>query len=167
MAEITKKAIDKNKKTTLKNALPNSIDAVCAFVEKSKPKHSASGKEQKRNENVAEAIKKLASIAFECDKNAKIFIESDELPLVCRRETSGANSSAVSLSNDALFESGIVVHIECGKLSIVQADVFADAINVADHIIIVPLTNGNVKISFGFAVDWNIGQNKAHFGGAL
>lgn len=120
--------MDEKEKQMLKD-----IDAVCDFIKAHKPEQSVFVKNKKRYEEVMNAIEELANIAFASDETAKVFIGNDEL-----------------VGND------IVMDIECSLLSTVEIDRFLSAIKTAYSIDIVPLTNGNIRITIGFAGAWKI-----------
>lgn len=107
------------------------IDAILAYYEEHMPKTVYLVRNKGRYEEVVSAVKEIEDFISSIERSAKFKIDRD--PLV------GCHLSLV---------------VTCTLLSVMELDKFCDAIKKASGMEIVPLTNGNLEISFGFSDVW-------------
>ncbi len=103
------------------------IDALLAVYEELMPKTVYLMRNKERYDEIIQAIKDIRDYISSIESDAKFKVEKD--PLV------GCHLS---------------LEVTCTLLSIMEVDKFCNAIKKADGIEIVPLTNGDISISFGF-----------------
>lgn len=103
------------------------IDVLLALIEAHMPETVYLVRNKGRYDKIVDAMKKIQDFVASIDDDARF-----------------------EVSKDQLIGTSIVLDVNCTLLAFTEVDKFCDAIKTADSIDIVALTDGTVKITFGF-----------------